>query len=215
MSRSPGNETRRAQWLNAPALACVALIGALFSAPGSADVYKFVDKNGVVHLADRRLGPGYKLIMRGGTAPLATTARSQSMTRYRLNRRTYTPLIEKIARRVGLESALVHAVVTAESAYDPAAVSRAGAVGLMQLMPATAARYGVRDRRDPAQNVEGGTRYLRDLLLQFRDVTLALAAYNAGENAVVANGHAIPPYPETRNYIRRVLKLYRDYRQTL
>ncbi len=199
----------------APVAVSIALAGLLLAAPVAADVYKFVDENGVIHLADRKLGPGYKLIMRGGTRPLTSPARSPSMARYQQNRRTYTPLIDSIARRVGLESALVHAVVTAESAYDPGAISRAGAVGLMQLMPGTAARYGVRDRHDPAQNVEGGTRYLRDLLVQFRDVTLALAAYNAGENAVVAHGHDIPPYPETREYVRKVLRLYRDYRTSL
>ena len=187
---------------------------ALVAPAVDADVYKFVDAEGVVHLTDRPLGPGYKLIMRGGTRPLVS-ARSPSAARYRQNREAYTPLIDRISRRIGLEAALVHAVVRAESAYDAGAVSRAGAVGLMQLMPGTAARYGVRDRHDPAQNVEGGVRYLRDLLQQFRDVTLALAAYNAGENAVVAHGLDIPPFPETRNYVRKVLQIYRDYRAAL
>ena len=104
-------------------------------------------------------------------------------------------------------------MVTAESAYDPVAVSSAGAVGLMQLMPGTAERYGVRNRRDPRQNVLGGVRYLRDLLVQFDDLTLALAAYNAGENAVIRYGNRIPPYPETQNYVRKVLTFYRDYRR--
>jgi len=187
---------------------------ALVAPAVDADVYKFVDAEGVIHLADRPLGPGYKLIMRGGTRPL-TSARSPSASRYKQNREAYTPLIDRIARRIGLETALVHAVVRAESAYDPGAVSRSGAVGLMQLMPGTATRYGVRDRHDPEQNVEGGVRYLRDLLQQFRDVRLALAAYNAGENAVVAHGHDIPPFPETRDYVRKVLQIYRDYRAAL
>lgn len=216
MNTRPASRVLPARRRKAPPLAWLLVGSALLAAPASADVYKFVDADGVIHLADRKLGPGFKLIMRGGTnGPLSPVARSPSMTRYQQNRRTHTPLIEQISRRIGLESALVHAVVTAESAYDAGAISRAGAVGLMQLMPATAARYGVSDRHDPAQNVEGGTRYLRDLLLQFRDLTLALAAYNAGENAVVRYGHDIPPYPETRNYVRKVLKLYRDYRQSL
>jgi len=196
------------------ALCATALLAIGLPHCAAADVYKWVDEDGVIHLADRPLGPGYVLIMRGGTRPLATP-RSPSSARFSENRRAYTPLIESVARRIGLESALVHAVVTAESAYDPGAVSRAGAVGLMQLMPGTAKRYGVDDRHDPTQNVEGGVRYLRDLILQFRDLTLALAAYNAGENAVIKYGHDIPPYPETQHYVRKVLKLYRNYRASL
>ena len=83
----------------------------------------------------------------------------------------------------------------------------------MQLMPGTAKRYGVRDRRDPRQNVSGGVRYLRDLLVQFDDLPLALAAYNAGENAVIRYGNRIPPYRETQRYVRKVLSYYRDYRK--
>ena len=84
----------------------------------------------------------------------------------------------------------------------------------MQLMPATAKRYGVNDRRDPLENLLGGVRYLRDLLVQFRSVPLALAAYNAGENAVAQYGNRIPPYPETQAYVRKVLTHYKRYRQT-
>ena len=109
----------------------------------------------------------------------------------------------------------MHAVVRAESAYNPNAVSRAGAVGLMQLMPATAAHYGVTNRRDPTQNLMGGTRYLAYLLKLFdNDLTLALAAYNAGEGAVQRYGNKIPPYRETQNYVRKVLAFYRQARAT-
>jgi soluble lytic murein transglycosylase-like protein len=105
---------------------------------------------------------------------------------------------------------LLHAVIRVESAYNPSAVSSAGAVGLMQLMPGTAQRYGVVDRTDPVQNIEGGARYLRDLMAMFgSDLTLAIAAYNAGENAVIKYNNSIPPYPETQNYVRQVLSLYR------
>ena len=82
----------------------------------------------------------------------------------------------------------------------------------MQLMPETAARYGVRDRRDPAANLDGGVRYLIDLLKQFDNVKLALAAYNAGENAVIRYGNKVPPFPETRGYVRKVLTYYRELR---
>lgn len=130
----------------------------------------------------------------------------------RANKRRFTPLISEVAKLYRLETALVHAVVAAESAYDPNAVSVAGAVGLMQLMPQTAQRYGVKNRRDPHQNVLGGVRYLRDLLLQFNELSLALAAYNAGEKAVVKYGHRIPPYPETQDYVRKVLNYYQKNR---
>jgi soluble lytic murein transglycosylase-like protein len=183
------------------ALAAVAsgLIVAATSA--GADVWKRVDERGVVHLSNRHLGPGSVRILRS-RRPRGAAATMEK------RRARYAPLIEGAARRYGLNPELVHAVVRAESAYDPGAVSAAGAVGLMQLMPATAARYGVRDRRDPAANLAGGVRYLRDLLLQFRKVPLALAAYNAGENAVLRHGNRIPPFPETRAYVRRVIGYY-------
>jgi soluble lytic murein transglycosylase-like protein len=100
-------------------------------------------------------------------------------------------------------------VVQAESAYNSKAVSTAGAMGLMQLMPATAERYGVADVWDPRQNLNGGARYLRDLLDMFKNnLKLALAAYNAGESAVMKYGNRIPPYPETQNYVRKVIDFY-------
>lgn len=124
----------------------------------------------------------------------------------------YENLVDQAARQVGLESALLHAVISVESRYDARAVSRKGAAGLMQLMPATARRYDVVDPFDPAQNVQGGARYLRDLLRMFdSDKSLALAAYNAGENAVLRNGNRIPDYRETRDYVPKVLGYYSRY----
>jgi soluble lytic murein transglycosylase-like protein len=121
-------------------------------------------------------------------------------------RSRYASLIETVARQFKLDEELLHAVVRAESAYNPKAVSSAGAIGLMQLMPATAERYGVNDIWNPTQNLRGGARYLRDLLEQFDDdLMLALAAYNAGEGAVMRYGNRIPPYPETRNYVFKVI----------
>ena len=103
--------------------------------------------------------------------------------------------------------ALLHAVIRTESAYQPNALSHAGACGLMQLMPQTAARFNVRDIWDPAENIRGGATYLRLLLDMFdNDLRLALAAYNAGENAVKRYGNEIPPYQETQDYVRRVLR---------
>ncbi len=116
-------------------------------------------------------------------------------------------LINAYARLNGLSPDLLHAVIRTESAYNHEAVSHAGAQGLMQLMPGTAARYGVKDSFNPVENLRGGAAYLRDLLDMFgQDLTLALAGYNAGENAVIRNGYQIPPYNETQNYVRQVLQ---------
>jgi soluble lytic murein transglycosylase-like protein len=109
-----------------------------------------------------------------------------------------------------VDEKLVHAVIKAESAYNPRAISPVGAAGLMQLMPDTAKRFGVVDRYDPEQNISGGTKYLRFLLDTFGDVKLAVAAYNAGENAVIKYGNKVPPYPETQNYVNKVLENYND-----
>ncbi len=125
------------------------------------------------------------------------------------NRKRFASKIAEVASRYQVPEALLHAVIEIESAYDPNAISRAGAVGLMQLMPATARRYGVANRRNPSANLTGGTRYLKDLLIRFdRNLELALAGYNAGENAVEKFGNRIPPFDETQNYVRKVLELY-------
>jgi soluble lytic murein transglycosylase-like protein len=118
------------------------------------------------------------------------------------------PLIQRLAQQYSVDPHLVQAIITVESNFDPHAVSRAGAQGLMQLMPDTAARYRVEDPFDPHANIEGGIRYLRDLLRLFPgDLRHVLAAYNAGEGAVQQYG-GIPPYPETQRYVERVLALY-------
>ena len=163
-------------------LAALALAG-FCSAPGHAQIYKYVDQRGLIHLTN---------------VPLAHASRASP----------YSELIDRAARDYQLNPKLLHAVIRTESDYRPDAVSRKGAVGLMQLMPATAARYGVHDPRDPAQNIRGGALYLRDLLRRFDDdLPLTLAAYNAGEDAVLRYG-AIPPYPETTRYVRTVLGHY-------
>ena len=129
------------------------------------------------------------------------------------DRTRYAPQIEQIARTYGLDSKLIHAVISAESAYDPAAVSDKGAMGLMQLMPDTARRFGVADPFDPTANMHGGARYLRWLMDRFQNnLNLVLAAYNAGEGAVERYGNAIPPYAETRTYVARVLDYYNSSR---
>ena len=124
--------------------------------------------------------------------------------------RRWGPLVDRVAREERFDPALAHAIVAAESAYDPFAVSPKQAAGLMQLMPATAERFGLpRDRRfDPEANLRAGIRYLQWLLAYFdRDLTLAVAGYNAGEGAVLQYGRQVPPFRETQTYVRRVAQL--------
>ena len=185
-------------------------LGCLASgASSAAEIYRYVDSEGRVHLTDRPPHDGYQLIQKAG----------KKLRRPRINfrdkdanRKRFASKIAEVARRYEVPEALLHAVITIESAYDPNAISRAGAVGLMQLMPATAKRYGVTNRRNPSANLSGGTRYLKDLLLRFdSNLELALAGYNAGENAVEKFGNRIPPFEETQNYVRKVLKLYSQH----
>jgi soluble lytic murein transglycosylase-like protein len=128
----------------------------------------------------------------------------------RARRAEFEALVNEAARVHRVRPELIHAVIEVESAYDPDAVSPAGAVGLMQLMLATAARYGVADSTDPSENIAGGAAYLRDLQAQFgNDLRLVLAAYNAGEEAVERFQRKVPPYAETQAYVRRVVELLR------
>ncbi len=188
------------------------LLGVLLLAPATttAAVYRYIDKQGRVYFTDKPEHSGYRKLVqtwKGWREP------SFDARQFRANQRRFAPLLAEIAREQSLPDALVHAVVTAESAYDPDALSSAGAVGLMQLMPATARRFGVTNRNNPRDNVTGGTRYLRVLIDMFgNDLRLALAAYNAGENAVIRHGRKVPPYPETQRYVRKVLDYYRKYR---
>ncbi|MCL7422741.1 MAG: lytic transglycosylase domain-containing protein [Methylobacter sp.] len=182
----------------------VLLFTLLISNQVLADVYKYIDPEGHVYYTDDPKNKLYKRIIR--TRPKSY---SKALPYVSVNKKKYADMIAQAAAKHQVDEKLVHAVIQAESAYDAAAVSSAGAVGLMQLMPATARRYGVTDRRDPDQNINGGTRYLKDLLKMFNsNLDLAVAAYNAGENAVIKYHNSIPPYPETRNYVKQVLALY-------
>lgn len=177
-----------------------------------ADIYKYVDKYGRVTLTDKPKSSDYKRLVKTWKG-WEEAKSSIALKDFFKNKEIHTATIDSYAERYGLPAPLLHAVITAESAYDANAISRAGAVGLMQLMPETARRYGVANRRNPSANIEGGTRYLRDLLVMFNnDLSLALAAYNAGENAVKRAGNVIPPYPETRNYVKKVISYYNKYR---
>ncbi|MGR9115234.1 MAG: transglycosylase SLT domain-containing protein [Gammaproteobacteria bacterium] len=170
-----------------------------------ADVYKYTAPDGRVYYTDQPEHRYYKRIIR--TKPHGY---AKAFTHLKQNKAKYSQIISDAASKHKVDEKLLHAVIQAESAYHAQAVSSAGAVGLMQLMPATAKRYGVENRTDPVENVNGGTRYLKDLLKMFNsNLSLAVAAYNAGENAVKKYNNSIPPYPETRNYVKQVLALYR------
>ncbi|MBF0401838.1 MAG: lytic transglycosylase domain-containing protein [Magnetococcales bacterium] len=125
-------------------------------------------------------------------------------------------MVRAAAQRTGLSTALLHSIIRAESNFDPNAVSPKGAAGLMQLMPETARLYGVTDITDPETNIHGGALFLADLLKQFNNnLELSLAAYNAGPTTVTRYGRRVPPYPETRNYIARVLRYYEEYQKVM
>ena len=177
-----------------------------------ANIYSFKDENGITHFSnlphlDRRYKLVYRIPVAGQYRPNAWSASGPAA----VDISRLVPIINDAARAYGLDPKLVHAVIRAESGYNANAVSSKGAVGLMQLIPATAQRYGVQDSYDPGQNIQGGTRYLRDLLKMFNgNMELAIAGYNAGENAVIRAGHRIPPYPETMAYVPKVLSFYRS-----
>jgi len=195
-----------------------ALAMAALSRPALADIYSFKDENGVVHFSNLPDDKRYKLIRReagSAPAPVAAPAVAAAANVYmpaEESIRRFSPIVDTASRLHGVDAALIHAVISAESGYNPSALSKAGAMGLMQLMPQTAKRYGVTNIMDPVQNITGGVRYLRDLLSMFNgNLELAIAAYNAGENAVIKYGNKIPPYAETVQYVPKVLGFYRKF----
>jgi soluble lytic murein transglycosylase-like protein len=169
-----------------------------------ADIYSFVDPAGVTHFSNVPVDKRYRLL-------LATPAegRAEHPGKWLAKSARYDPLIERAARSAAVRPELVRAVIVVESAFNPRAVSKRGAQGLMQLRPSTARRYGVSDAFDPEQNITAGAHYLRDLLARFgNDLELTLAAYNAGEEAVERYGRSIPPFSETRLYVPAVMRVY-------
>ncbi|HHQ68941.1 MAG TPA: DUF4124 domain-containing protein [Halothiobacillaceae bacterium] len=183
----------------------------------AADVYKYRDENGVTHLTNipQQLANGPYELYRADerTRPKGWSDGSLLLGKLELER--YADLIRLNADRHNVPESLIRAVIHAESAFRPDAISPKGAGGLMQLMPATAERFGVRDRFDPEQNIAGGVAYLAFLLDHFNnDQRLAVAAYNAGEGAV-GRYNGIPPFKETQTYVRRVEALQQRYRNKL
>ncbi len=176
------------------------LVILLAAAPASGDIYRYQDEDGVWHYTNVKTDSRYRLYIRSYEKKA-----DAYIDKYR-------SLIEQASGRFGVEPSLIKAVIQAESAFNHLAVSRKGARGLMQLMPATADQLRVNDPFDPAENIFGGTLYLKQLLERFgHDTELALAAYNAGPDAVETHG-GIPPYRETRTFVNRVIRYYQRYR---
>ncbi|MEN6638908.1 MAG: lytic transglycosylase domain-containing protein [Smithella sp.] len=172
--------------------------------PSRADIYKYEDADGVIHLTNVPSNPKAKYVM--------LVREKRVLFAKQINIRDYDKIITQAAAKFNLDAALIKAVIKAESNFNHKAVSRAGAKGLMQLMPQTASSLNVDDVFHPGNNIEGGARYLRYLLNLYRgNLMLALAAYNAGEGAVAKYNYGVPPYRETQNYVRRVLALYESY----
>lgn len=180
-------------------------------------VFAFDGEDGAVHLSNVPDNPRYTLFVKpAGPEARGNAVAGTGKPPAPAQQAQYNALIDRTAGSLGLDAALLHAIISVESGYNAAAISKRGAAGLMQLMPETAKRYGVSNILDPAQNIEGGAKYLADLMHLFNnDLDLVLAAYNAGENAVIRSGNRIPSYPETVAYVPKVVGYYRKYRSAM
>jgi len=176
-----------------------------------AEIYKYRDADGSLYITDKKMNASYKLlsIFRPHLNQQSNT--QHSLAAYKRNQRDYLPDIHRAAKVYRIDPSLLHAIVDIESAFNPNALSKTGAVGLMQLMPNTAKELGVHNSWNPQQNIKGGARFFRQLLDTFKqNITLSLAAYNAGAGAVKRAGYNIPPYPETQRYVKKVIKRYAE-----
>jgi soluble lytic murein transglycosylase len=198
-----GSSARKAGWLLA------AVLSFALARAAEAQIFVYKDAYGRTYFSDTpqhegfaRYRPKSDYEMRTGLREPAVSARVT---------RAYDPAIRRASKEHGVSAALVKAIIAAESGFDPFAVSRKGAQGLMQLMPGTARELGVDDALDPWQNIDGGTRYLGKMIERFPgELTLAVAAYNAGPEAVTRH-QGVPPFDETRTYVKRVLRYYKKY----
>ena len=178
------------------------MLGLFITEPTYGDIYRYVDENGVVHFTNVPVDSRYQLFLSTGK-PLKKPYAPQR----------YDSIIRKVSDQYAVDYYLVRAVIKAESDFNPSVVSKKGAKGLMQLMPETAQDMNVIDVFDPHDNIRGGVKYLRRLLDMFNeDLPLTLAAYNAGENAVKKYNLQIPPYKETQDYVKKVLRYVDSYK---
>lgn len=179
----------------------------LLATSSSAGIYRYVDERGVIHFTNCPRDAKFKLYIRESRDDVGSE--SSSFIR---DSNQYDSLISEFSKKYQVDFALIKAMIRAESGFNPFAVSRKGAKGLMQLMPGTASRMNVSNILNPRENIEGGVRYFKYLLSLFdNDIRLSLAAYNAGEN-LVGELRSIPPYRETLDYVRKVLGYYQSYR---
>ncbi len=216
---------------------CLAALALGVNVKARADIWGYVDETGTARISTKKLDDRYQLFFKGGssfeTPNAATVAETRAHAAFERtsvfqrvmdhrNASRFESLIARHAKLQRLDPALVKAVIAVESSFEPEAVSPKGAVGLMQIIPETGERYGVvgdgkgsveQKLRDPAINLSVGTRYLRDLLARFADdLELALAAYNAGERTVMRYDNTIPPFAETREYVKLVQQFHSFYR---
>jgi soluble lytic murein transglycosylase-like protein len=190
-------------------LLLIATVLCASTAAAHSKIYTFMDADGVRHYTDVPDNNRYRLLVLSPQERTASGDRYDSMLLAKATQ--YDSIIETAASAASVEANLLRAVIVVESGFNSRAVSKRGAVGLMQLMPATATRFGVSNPYDPRENVHAGAHYLKFLIDRFgQNIRLALAAYNAGEDAVDRNGGQIPPFTETMAYVPRVLKIYQQ-----
>lgn len=224
--------TRKVGGISARLAGWILVVSALaWPLAAAADIYVLVEPNGTKRFSNQPDDPRYRLFRKEPTEyqlkPARTLGKVRNPGDYRLRNpaarrpdpydnpllkgRPFQSQVQTAAKRHEVDPALVHAVIAAESNYNPKAVSNKGAIGLMQIMPDTGRRFGAKANElySPGRNIAVGVRYLAELIEMFDgDIELALASYNAGENTVIRFGRKVPPYPETRAYVPRVLRYY-------